>query len=995
MVLVAFVSLFGCSKANESSTVLGASGLHPSGWVDPDTGGIHPTSFLINSAACSECHGKDFAGGITGVSCFSSSLNGITCHAGGPSGHPAGWADPDAHGAAAKDIAAGLNGFAHCQICHGQDFAGGIAKKSCLDTTGCHGFGNSAAHSPKPWRSTFGGRSHSSSDASNAAACAVCHGNGANSSRIPAIPAPAGTAPDCFNNTLCHGVEGHVSGWAAPANHGAAAKARAGGDKGFVTCTKCHGVKYDGGIAEQSCLNDAGCHGAGIFSPHQATPWLSSTGNTHVTTDTSNAGQCAACHTGGANSSRAPQAGDPLGATGCFNNTLCHAAVGHPAGWSAPARHGAEAKKAPNSTTGFSSCQKCHGSAFNSGSAPSCINNPACHGSGVNSPHARKPWFSRTGGLTHTTTDPANISICAVCHTAGANSTIKPPSPAGGAPGCFNNTLCHFHQIPFAPSATIPPSLHGGEAKKDLTVCQTCHGTKGTTAFDGVTLADGSKTIACPSCHTFAKAHATDWQGSGSFSHRTAGNIANACSICHDVTQGRTAPLGAAPSCFSASFTNGLGQGRTCHASGPGVAPHSVPYNNHNATARGNFAYCLGCHQVAADVTTASGKVIPRCLTCHLTSPTATPTGCTSCHAKPPSGAVYPNIAGVHAAHNIINVPANEVDVCAACHNGLGFGTVDHLNRARARASAVQANPVVFGGLARSDGLTPAYTAATQQCANTYCHGNGTKMDKPATAILSPSWTAPYLTGNAAGDCVKCHGYPPATAIHAGKTPVLCIGCHPHVNASGTGFTDAGKHINGAIEATGAHDVPYFAHNAVAAATCLKANGGCHNSSTGGSAAANQYPLVKDAVTGAPDCRSCHTLADPLAAGNGLGNCKSCHGTGGAGTQAAPTGTSWPNIRGSNSSARHPSHQGSTCSDCHPGVDSTGRTTTNAAGSGSGVNHGPNKNRLSGNTQTNSAQTVTGIIPNAARGTGSTCLHGSLPNNACHSGPGTQIWTAP
>ena len=156
------------------------------------------------------------------------------------------------------------------------------------------------------------------------------------------------------------------------------------------------------------------------------------------------------------------------------------------------------------------------------------------------------------------------------------------------------------------------------------------------------------------------------------------------------------------------------------------------------------------------------------------------------------------------------------------------------------------------------------------------------------------------------------------------------------------------------------------------------------------------YPNVKDSSTNAPDCRSCHTLADPLTAGNGLGTCKSCHGTGGTGTLAAPTGTVWPNIRGSNSDARHPSHEGSSCGDCHPGVDATGRSTNNASGSGSGVNHGPNKSRLSGATQTNTTQTVTGITPNAVRGTGSSCNHSNLPNNACHDGPGEiKTWTAP
>jgi predicted CxxxxCH...CXXCH cytochrome family protein len=614
------------------------------------------------------------------------------------------------------------------------------------------------------------------------------------------------------------------------------------------------------------------------------------------------------------------------------------------------------------------------------GSAVTCLNNAACHGSGVYAPHPRKPWFSAAAS-THITTDSANAGTCAICHTAGANSSIKPPTPATlTIAGCFNNTLCHFHQIPFAPSATIPPTLHGTEAKKNLIVCQNCHGVVGTTAFDGVPLAGGTRTTACSGCHTFAKAHPTDWQGSGTYSHRTAGNRADACSICHDVTQGRTAPLAVAPSCFTSSFANGLGQARTCHASGPGVSPHGIPYNNHNATARTNFSYCLGCHTIATDVTTAGGVVIPRCLTCHLFDPQTNPVNCVSCHAKPPNGASYPNSAGSHASHNALNV----ANICAECHSGLGLGTVDHLNRSRLRTTAVQANPVAFGVLAQTGGLVPSYDSGTGACTNTYCHGASLAGGSNKTPLWGQSG---YLAG-----CGTCHGYPPPTATHTGIIPTDCKGCHPHVNAAGTGFDNVALHINGAVDVqASAHIVPYFAHSTVAAASCLKSNGGCHNTGTG----ITMYPLVKDAVTGAPDCRSCHTLADPLVAGNGQGFCKSCHGTGGSGTLAAPTGTTWPNIRGSNSNARHPSHQGSTCGDCHPGVDATGRSTTNEAGYGSGVNHGPNNNKLSGTTQTNSTQTVTGITPNAARGTGSTCSHGSLPNNSCHSGPGTRTWTAP
>jgi predicted CxxxxCH...CXXCH cytochrome family protein len=887
--------LLSCSKANDNAPSINpVTGKHPSGWVVEVSGGKHSKAYFSGPSACFECHGKNLNGGISGVSCFSVSFKGNNCHPGGPSGHTAGWSAAGAHGTSAKALAAGRDGLAHCQTCHGTDFTGGFAKKSCLNVAGCHGAGIMAPHSPKPWRSTIGGRTHTNSDASNAVACAVCHSGGANSTRQPSVTPPSGTATSCFNNTLCHGVEGHAIGWKAAVVHGVAAKALSSGDDGFKACTYCHGANYAGGTVGQSCLTVTGCHGAS--APHPAKPWRSTTGGlTHAKTDSSNATQCAICHTGGANSSITPRAGSPTGLTGCFNNTLCHGITGHPAGWSAPGQHGAEAKKTPSASTGFSSCQPCHGAAFINGAAITCLNNAACHGSGVYAPHAAKPWFSTIGGSTHTSTDPANVGTCAICHTAGANSTVKPPAPATlTLAGCFNNTLCHFHQIPYAPSASIPASLHGNEAKKDLTVCQACHGATGTPLFDGLALANGTRTIACSSCHTFAKAHPTDWQGNGTYSHRTSGNRANACSLCHDVTQGRTTPLTAAPSCFSVSFTNGLGLARTCHAAGPGVAPHGVPYNNHNATARSNFTYCLGCHQISADVATATGKVIPRCLTCHLLDPVANQNNCISCHVKPPGGAVYPDIAGSHASHATLN----SADICAECHSGLGLGTVDHLNRSRLRATSVQANPVVFGTLARTGGLNPAYNAATSGCTNTWCHG----ASLAGGSNKSPQWgETGYLQG-----CGTCHGFPPPNSAHTGFTSATpCANCHTHVNSTNNGFTAPTKHINGVIDvSTGIapHAVPYpgALHRSIGAGYAT-ACGGCHDYTNIG-----PYPVT----AGIPNCRSCHLASLNIG-------CSDCHGDAATGRPVVMSTlqTSFPTRQGQHLNNNHVNRA---CTVCHP-----------------------------------------------------------------------------
>ena len=340
------------------------------------------------------------------------------------------WANADIHGAWAKKPSS-EGGFASCQECHGSDFSGGNSKKAC---SLCHGV--SAPHpGTGSWASASGVRTHQNTDETNAPVCAGCHANGANSPLGP-LP-PTGAAPGCFNSTLCHGA-GHPAGWAAADQHGASAKAQA---SGFSGCQSCHGIDFAGGTATISCFT---CHG--VNAPHPPTPWITSATPTltHTTTNEGNAAVCAGCHTGGANLTSiptptpTPPAGTPAG---CFNNTLCHAQIGHAAGWSSADVHGAAAKLAPSGAAmqGFSKCQECHGLNFAGGTATTCLNTGICHGPGVDSPHAF-PWQS-TSTRKHSTTAEANATACGLCHLANR----QPPSyvPLAQAVGCFDNTLCH------------------------------------------------------------------------------------------------------------------------------------------------------------------------------------------------------------------------------------------------------------------------------------------------------------------------------------------------------------------------------------------------------------------------------------------------------------------------------------------------------------------------------------------------------------------------
>ncbi len=107
-----------------------------------------------------------------------------------PAGHPAGWRDPALHGADAKSQPGAESGFTSCQSCHGADFNGGLTGVSCFTagraTGPCHvtnGIPVGAPHSPIPWR-TYPAPTHTDTvddaDGLNAAVCALCHTQGAN-----------------------------------------------------------------------------------------------------------------------------------------------------------------------------------------------------------------------------------------------------------------------------------------------------------------------------------------------------------------------------------------------------------------------------------------------------------------------------------------------------------------------------------------------------------------------------------------------------------------------------------------------------------------------------------------------------------------------------------------------------------------------------------------------------------------------------------------------
>ena len=186
------------------------------------------------------------------------------------------------------------------------------------------------------------------------------------------------------------------------------------------------------------------------------------------------------------------------------------------------------------------------------------------------------------------------IAECGSCHGLDLMGS-------GGAPSCysatFNGNACH-------PGGPTPHPLdgsfldadnHGPVAKSDLTVCQACHsdnpngGPGDNPRFNVGIFGNG-----CEDCHTAGYAHPPIWAGPANDRyHYSAGNIQQACTLCHG------AALTSCVDCH-AEVVNFTLDCTFCH----GIPPVAAPMVDH--TIFGDFTVadindhdvCLICHGI-------------------------------------------------------------------------------------------------------------------------------------------------------------------------------------------------------------------------------------------------------------------------------------------------------------------------------------------------------------------------------------------------------------
>lgn len=714
-----------------------------------------------------------------------------------------------------------------------------------------------------------------------------------------------------------------------------------------TACADCHGTVT---------LNSA-THMAG--STTLAWSALATKNGTLAPVYTATTGQCSAtyCHgnsmPGGdtSGSNKAPIWKDP----NYLPATVSSAACGLCHGFPPPTTSGHPSVTIPPgfpATALIGTTCSCHSNINAAGNSyATMFVNPALHINGTLETPLGGHAFPFGGSLHQSAAGTTPWSGCTSCHANAAGGTY--PVSAGTAPNC---TACH---------------LKGLRAPSGTSSCWDCHGASATdgkpngNAFPNIS---GNHTVhvaiagtTCATCHTGG--------GNGTAAHGSSNRVAaTAASVKVAFTGQGTAPLWtlATKTC---SATNCHGQGAPSWGARSGAPVNGFPYSS---------AQCDKCHSGTATAPFYS---------------TAIPKVTANTDAK----------VGAHTSHLTTPDGLTNAFTCAACHGTVTLTSATHMN-GTANFS--------WSTLATKNGtLVPAYNATTRACSNVYCHGASMPGGDTTGTNRTPVWNVAFLSATLSrAACASCHGFPPPTtsghpavtipatwpAVGA-ATGALGTTCSCHANISSTGttyaniFVNKALHIDGTLQVSGGHAVPYDTHKAdVVAAGGNTACLGCHAMGT----SASPYPAAT--VGNPPDCMSCHKKAAPLHSGTAAGaNCSSCHGLSTATTTkiGRPVGTAYPDRLGYHGGASDGAHGTAACTVCHSGAGTT-------SGNNSGINHGkgstagPVRNgkpnvvgpMVNGITPTNSAKGV-GIPAN-----GTTCNHGTISSSCSGGGTQTNRW---
>jgi len=487
LAISAALALGGCGDKNPQATFNPDTGAHPAGWKAD-----HKTFARSNIDSCVPCHGENFNGGISKVSC-------TQCHIGSQSAaHPLQWGSYAYARHAAYVVTNGTSTCANA-ACHGTTLAGTGSIPSC---TACHSKnGDTYSKHPATWQTAL--KDHSAylkTKTSSAKAVSAevvgsslyqscgtskCHGTDLKGVFL------SGTS--CY---LCHSqttqtgaISKHPVSWSsALSSHGSYVVANSNASCGTSVC---HGLDYNGVLnSGPSCYK---CHISGPSSKHPVDWGGYSTHGKYVIVNSYGGCATALCHGTDAK-------GGSSGAPSCFS---CHSSgpsSKHPVEWAGYAKqgvpsHGLYVKAKGTVSCATSLCHGMDGKGISGGDAPSCY---SCHASGPTSEH---PLTWHTSPLAdhfaYVKTNGYASCATSVCHGTAATGVL------GSGTSCFS---CHAagptskHPTTWNTSALVDHSGYvkaNGAKGNDYTSCATvyCHG------IDAQGGTGGSTAPSCYSCH--------------------------------------------------------------------------------------------------------------------------------------------------------------------------------------------------------------------------------------------------------------------------------------------------------------------------------------------------------------------------------------------------------------------------------------------------------------------------------------------------------------
>lgn len=669
-----------------------------------------------------------------------------------------------------------------CSNCHGVDLKGSGGAPSCFSATfdgrGCHASGPGQATHPLDGTYLIGSN-HGPDAKADLTSCQVCHSDN---------PTGGPGSNPRFNVGIggngcegCHGADyAHPQAWAGPNStfHYSAGNLQ-------EACTLCHGADLDGsGGVGSNCL---GCHAE----------------TADFTLD------CSACH------------GMPPDGTADFDVPIAVA-------------HGGVSDVALHNT-----CTICHGvkestvgGTFSTVSAYASFDKA----NDINGDH----W----DGNINMSSDADYIETNFGCDAAGChgNDAAYQLSDSGlpvelGAYGSGGGGGTVPHPLN---GTYLLGANHGPDAKTDLTSCQACHSdnpTGGPGSNPRFNVGIGSN--GCESCHGAEYAHPQVWAGpDNDVYHYLAGNIDNACTLCHGVDLDGVGGVGI--SCLS------------CHAEAVTFALD-----------------CASCHLYPPDGTTPEPQISDlggQLVTHGGAANVASHDECAICHgvkssASSSSGALTPN-----ANYRTFDPLTGTIG--------------DHWN-----------GQINMNGPAPDTGT--GYNESNFGCDNAGCHVNDSDYQLSDSALtvqfgdygsagaphaMDGSFLLPSAHGATAkadlASCKLCHGQTTDTnpRYNVGINSISstgCEGCHNDFTAHPS---------RGTRESVQWYDLG-FRHSTGTKATFQTACGVCH-------------PGIGGSGTVGPACTSCH-VANPVINNSG---CVSCHNLPPNGSGIA--GNDSPNRRG-------------------------------------------------------------------------------------------------